>query len=539
MRSVKQSRLYRPKWRVVSTQSFPLSVPQTARDETEDEQSTIRPYVIATLMVAVLTGVLWETGNLFTLVNVGLMYLLPVLFSAVRFGLKTSIYAAGLCVISFDFFFVPPIFTYTVGDIRYLISFAVYLTVAISTAGLASQLRKQAQEAMQRESVMSVLYSLSRQVAAFRDLDSVLEEIASHGSSTFHLPIAIALPDGNGTFTVRARHGFEQDGAPNIESNILAWVFAHGQAAGYGSYAHRDASLLYVPLKTESKVYGVMCIGPNHYRNSNMMSHRLRVIEALAGLAAVSIARIQLEEEAKLAHLTAESERLRTALLDSISHELRTPIATILGAVTGMTTSAELLTVDDRQELLQTIKEGAMRLNRLVTNLLGMVRLESGMLRLNKRWCDVSDIIGVALSQVQETLQNRSVKVTLQPGLPAIAVDDVLIEQVLVNLLSNAAKYSADGSEIGLDVMEYDGVLSMQIKDQGIGIRAEESERIFEKFYRSSYAQHVPGTGLGLAICKGVIQAHDGEISARPATPKGTIITIRLPVSASEELLDE
>jgi two-component system sensor histidine kinase KdpD len=254
------------------------------------------------------------------------------------------------------------------------------------------------------------------------------------------------------------------------------------------------------------------------------------VVQALASLAAVSVARIRFEEEAKIAHLTAESERLRTALLDSISHELRTPLAAIIGAAGGMIESEHILTDQDRRELLLTVREGAMRMNRLVTNLLGMVRLESGMLRLNKQWSDVSDIIGVALSQVQDSLHNRSVEITMPNTLPDIAVDDILIEQVLVNLLSNAIKYSPDGSSIFIDVKETDGSFTIAIRDQGIGIHPTEAEKIFDKFYRSKATRNIPGTGLGLAICKGVIVAHGGEISARRAEGIGTVVSIRLPL---------
>ncbi|GMA56976.1 hypothetical protein GCM10025858_14790 [Alicyclobacillus sacchari] len=418
-----------------------------------------------------------------------------------------------------------------------MISFAVYLAVAIFTASLAVQLRQRFEEAKAREAITSAMYTLSTQVAAARDLDAVLHEIVHHASRTFGLSTAIVLPDTAGQLTVKVQHGIKSSDDPDIiEPRILRWVYEHGKMTGYGTNTHRDNSLLYVPLKTESKIHGVMCIAVKQPSGIGNANNLIRVVQALAGLASVFVARIHFEEEAKLAHITAESERLRTALLDSISHELRTPLATIIGSVTGMIEGAGVLSATDQYELLLTVREGAMRMNRLVTNLLGMVRLESGMLRLNKKWCDISDIIGVALSQVQDSLQNRAVELNLQSNLPAIAVDDVLIEQVLVNLLSNAVKYSPDGSPIRLDVLEYDGVLTMRIRDQGIGIAPEEVDKIFDKFYRTNAGKSIPGTGLGLAICKGIIQAHGGEIFARSAEGVGTIVTIRLPVSDMPEL---
>jgi len=518
------------KWRVLSSYVTPWPLTKTTIGKAGDDPHPLVPYVAATLMVAVLTGVFWKLGYAFTPVNIALLYLLPVLVTAVRWGLWPSFYAAGIGVVCFDLFSIPPLLTFTVNDARYLISFGVYLAVAAFTASLASQLKERYSEARQREAVTSALFTLSTQVAAATNLRSVLQEIVRQARETFGFSTSILLPDSSDNLRVEAKSGFDNAGAGElIEPQILQWVYTHGKIAGYGTRAYKETSLLYVPLKTESRIHGVMCIAvvPVGKGASSVQMH---VIEALASLAAVSVARVHLEEEAKLAQLTAESERLRTALLDSISHELRTPLATIMGAVTGIKESAGLLTVEAEQELLQTIEDGAHRMNRLVTNLLGMVRLESGMLRLNRKWSDISDMIGVALRQVQDSLQNRPVQVKLQDHLPAISVDDVLIEQVLANVLNNAVKYSPPGSPILLEVLEYDGEVTIRVRDWGIGIQADDADKIFDKFYRSPLSQSIPGTGLGLAICKGIIQAHGGDIFARAADDKGTVVTIRLPV---------
>ncbi|MFB5191367.1 ATP-binding protein [Alicyclobacillus fastidiosus] len=530
----------RRKWRVLTSHVTTWSIPDDAVVDSRSDRNGVLPYLIVTCMVAGFTVVFWKIGYAFTLVNLALLYLLPVLISSVRWGFGPSFYAAGLGVLSFDYYFIPPIHRFTVFDLRYFLSFAVYLAVAVLTASLAGQLRQRVKEAREREAITSALYTLSTQVAKSGDLDSVLNEIIRHASNTFGLYAAIILPDASGKLIVRAQGSVQNQGASTtVEPRISRWVYEHGQTAGFGTNTNKDASLLYVPVKTESKIYGVLCVGTAPHVGIGAANSRIRVVQALAGLAAVCIARIHFEEEAKIAHLTAESERLRTALLDSISHELRTPLATILGAVTGMTESADVLSVDDQRELLLTVREGAMRMNRLVTNLLGMVRMESGMLRLKKQWCDVADIVGVALRQVQDSLQNRRVDVNLPNHLPAIAVDDVLIEQVLVNLLSNAIKFSPDESFIRLDCMEYDGIFTIRIQDEGIGIDPSEAEKIFDKFYRSNNGKNIPGTGLGLAICKGVIQAHGGEIFARPAEGAGTVVTIRLPVDDAPEIPDD
>jgi two-component system sensor histidine kinase KdpD len=255
------------------------------------------------------------------------------------------------------------------------------------------------------------------------------------------------------------------------------------------------------------------------------------LLEALCGLAASAIARVKLAEEAKLAHLMAESEKLRTALLDSVSHELRTPLATIIGSVTGLIEGDRLFSPEDRLDLLATIRDGALRMNRLVTNLLGMVKLESGMLRLRKKWCDVEDIIGVVLAQVKDFQQHRNIRVQLPDHIPMILGDEVLLEQVLVNVISNAIKFSPDYSEIDVSVKTEESSVVIAVSDAGIGLTAADRERIFDKFYRAEATRHVPGTGLGLAICKGIVELHGGTIMAEPNVNRGTKVMISLPVN--------
>ncbi len=486
------------------------------------------PYLATTLAIGLLTILLLRVGLSFQLANIALLFLLPVLFSAARWGFGPSIYAAAVGVVAFDYFFVPPIFSFSVSDLRYLISFAVFLSVAILTATLALRLRMQVNESRQREADTAALYDLSRQMTARGDLTGILEAIVTHVYGTLRLPAWIALPADGDRMSVSARAG-QPPHADGVEETICRWVYVHGNTAGRGTGRYEHTDQIYVPLKTEDVVRGVLVLDVRGQAGA-LLAERLRLIEAFAGLSAVSIARIQLEKEAHMARLSAESERLRTALLDSISHELRTPLAGIIGSVTGMIENAAMLTDEDRRDLLYTIRDSAMRMNRLVTNLLGMVRLESGMLSLHKRTCDVSDMLGVALRQVQDSLQHRAVEVNLQGDLPPLQVDDVLIEQVLVNILSNAVKYSTDDSRIEIRVAERDGTAVLTVADEGIGIPEGDEDRIFDKFYRAEGAKRIPGTGLGLAICKGIVEAHGGGIAAERRAGRGVRIVIRLPV---------
>lgn len=489
---------------------------------------SLKPYVGVTLWITLLTAILHAFGLAFDLVNIALMYLFPVLFSAVYWGLGPSFYAASMGVLAFDFFFVPPFLSFTVADLRYLVSFAVYLAVAALTASLAARLRQQLNFAKQREAHTASLYVLSRQMTAITDINSLLENVSRQVSDTINTQVAIYLPDNKDELELTTYSSSHSNwGKGESEMVIAKWVYQHGEMAGRGSNTLRESPGLYVPLRTEDRIYGVLAV---NLENRNATPENQRLLEALGGLAASAIARVKLGEEAKLAHLTAESERLRTALLDSVSHELRTPLATIIGSATGLIENDKIFSSEDRLDLLSTIRDGALRMNRLVTNLLGMVKLESGMLRLRKELCDVEDIIGVVLSQVKDFQQHREISVILPDPIPFLLGDDVLLEQVLVNVVSNSIKYSPDHSQIVISVKQDESNMIVTVADSGIGIPDADRERIFNKFYRADTTRHVPGTGLGLAICKGIIEAHGGAITAEPNVEKGTVITITLPI---------
>ena len=487
-------------------------------------------YAVVTIFIALLTALLLPLQASFQLVNIALLYLLPVLISAVKWGLRPAFYAAVVGLGAFDWFFVPPVYSFAVSDLRYVISFAVFLIVATLTASLASKLRAQLNTARQREAVTSALYTLSRQITAIGDLSTMLETVVWQISETVGTKVGIFLPDPRGELQLSAYSDQHSKWGSNpSELTIARWVFRNGEKAGRGTQTLRESPDLYVPLQTEEQTHGVLALNLGKAESLDD-SERSILIDALASLAAVAIAKMKLSEEAKVAQLMAESERLRTAILDSLSHELRTPLATIIGAVTGLLDAGDVFTTDDRNELLTTIRDGAMRMNRLVTNLLGMVRLESGMLRLHKGLCDIEDIIGVALRQLEDALQNRKVRVVFDPKTPRVPVDDVLMEQVLVNILSNAIKYSPDKSDIIISVQHTGDEVAIAVCDQGIGISKQDVERIFDKFHRSPRTRNIPGTGLGLAICKGIVEAHGGRISAEPNREIGTTFTIFLPV---------
>ncbi|NBD25747.1 ATP-binding protein [Paenibacillus glycinis] len=502
---------------------------KTVAATAESKRITFKPYVWITIGIAGLTSLFHVLGFIFDDVNIALIYLFPILFSAVYWGIAPSFYAASAGVLAFDYFFVPPFLSFTVQDLRYVLSFAVYLAVAALTATLAARLRQQVKLSKQREANTAALYSLSRQITAIGDIQVLLDNIISRVYETVQTYVAIYLPDDK-TELRRAAWAPAELGIDESESAmaIAMLSFRHGEMAGKGTRTLKDFSGLFVPLRTEERTFGVMVIRTGN-EDEALSAEELNLLEAFGGLAASAIARIKLSEEAKLAHLTAESERIRTALLDSVSHELRTPLATIIGSASALMEGDEVFSSADRVELLGTVRDGALRMNRLVTNLLGMVRLESGMLALRRDWCDAEDILGVVLSQVKGFQQDRRIVVKLPDPAPYFPGDEVLLEQVLVNVVSNAIKYSPDGSEIVIAVRQTGPWVRISVADEGIGIAEDDRDRVFDKFYRGADVNGTTGTGLGLAICKGIVEAHGGTIAAGPRAGKGTVVTIALP----------
>ncbi|WP_308637922.1 ATP-binding protein [Paenibacillus silvisoli] len=502
------------------------------------------PYALITLLIVLITALLIELGLGYDRVNIVLLYLFPVLLSAVYWGIGTSFYAAALCVLAFDFFFVPPFHSFSVDDLRYLFTFFVYMAVAALTATLAARLKQQLRLAKQSEQHTNSLYALSRQMTAISDLRTLLGNVCLQVSETLGgVAVAIYMPDRDEELALTACSEADPAwGRSESETAIAKWVYRQGQMAGRGTGTLRAYPGLYVPLLTEERVYGVLAVippaGEAGHKGAFAAENR-RLLEAFGGLTATAIARAKLSEEAKLAHLTAESERIRTALLDSVSHELRTPLATVIGSATALIEGELIFSSEDRLELLGTIRDGALRMNRIVTNLLGMVQLESGMLQLRKRWCDIEDMLGVVLAKVKEYKEHRGIRVRLPERIPLFEGDEVLLEQALVNVVSNAIKYSPDHSDIEIAVNEAGAAIVITVTDAGIGVAENEREKVFEKFYRGSRTGHVPGTGLGLAICKGIVEAHGGTITAEPASSgQGTTIRMVLPAGERRDGLE-
>lgn len=497
-----------------------------------------RPLMGVLLIIAAQTllmrGLRPLVPDLFDTVNVALLYLLPVLLCAVRWGRWPSIFAALAATLCFDVFFVPPELSVAVSDLRYLLVFLIFLIVAFITGTLASRLRNQARISSRREERASALYTLSRQIAAETDIQSILKISTKAIASSIEGDVAIYMSDTAGGLTPQAATARADKLLESKERAVAQWVYESGEIAGKGTETLSAAMGLFLPLVAEQKKIGVLGVLPT-VPEKHLSPRQRRLLESYTGFISLAIAREQMRIEAQQAHSAAESEKLRTALFNSVSHDLRTPLASITGAVTSLQ-EENIYNSEERKTLIAGIKDGALQLNHLVDNLLDTARLESGMLQLRTDWCDIQDLVGVALSRSQQVIGDRKFQIEMPEKVPLIKADFSLIEQVLVNLLYNAAQYSPSDTEISVIVRKSDDEIRVEIGDSGPGIAAEDRDRVFDKFYRLYAPEHVGGTGLGLSICKAFIEAHGGSIWVEPNPGGGSLFIFSLPLEAQPEV---
>jgi two-component system, OmpR family, sensor histidine kinase KdpD len=482
-------------------------------------------YVIAVGAVAVSTGAAWLLAPVSELSNVVMVYLLGIVIVAMRTGRGPSLLASVLSVAAFDFFFVQPAFTFAVSDVRHLLTFLVMLIVGLVISGLTVRTRSQAAAAVHREQQTAALYAMSRELAGTRGVDALLQIAVRHVAEVFRAPVVLLLPGVGGVLAPGPGGQFEVDAN---DLGVGRWVFEHRQPAGLGTATLPGASALYVPLLGSTGPVGVLGLRPAD-RHAMDEPERLHRLETFAAQTALALERARLTSEAQDAEVRIETERLRNSLLSSVSHDLRTPLATITGAVSTILVDRARLDAATERELLESVHEEAERLNRLVQNLLEMTRLESGALQLRKELHPPEEVIGAALGRLGQRLADRRVTTRVPPDLPLVAMDDVLIEQVLVNLLDNVVKYTPRGSPIEIIATATDQSVTIEIADHGPGLPAGEEDRVFEKFYRGEAAGQ-RGAGLGLAICRGIVRAHGGRIWAQNLPGGGVAFLFTLPL---------
>jgi two-component system sensor histidine kinase KdpD len=456
---------------------------------------------------------------------------MAVLVSAVAWGLLPSLFASVLSVLAYNFFFLEPRYTLTVEDPANVVALFFFLTAAIIVSNLTAATRRQVVTARLRAKTTAELYAFSRKVAGIGALDDLLWATAYQVSSMLTVRTVLLMPlrEGEGLEIVSGYPPEDQLDA--AEMAAARWTWEHNRPAGRGADTLPGAKRLFLPLRTGSGSVGV--IGIDRDTGGPLLTpDERRLLDALCDQAAVAIERISLAKGLGEARVLAETERLRAALLTSISHDLRTPLASILGTVTSLRSFPERYGAGERDELLTTLQDEAERLNRFVSNLLDMTRIESGAIELKFELIDVAEIVGAALQRAGNVLAGHRVELAIEPELPMLRLDAVLFEQVLFNLLDNAAKYSPAGSRIDIRASRDGELVEIEVVDEGPGIPPSDFERIFDKFYRvHAQDRRRAGTGLGLAICRGFVEALGGWIVARNRRDRpGAVLTIRMPV---------
>ena len=489
--------------------------------------SNRREYLYALVGVAIATAVAWAMDPYFSPANLIMMYLMAVIVIAIRLGRGPSVLASVVSVATFDFFFVPPYLSFAVSDIQYVLTFAIMLIVALVISNLAVRIREQAELARDRERRTAVLYAMSRDLATHRGTAMLAQVAAKHLREVFDGQVAIFLADAEKRVRLQRGEQLFFDLDPK-ESGVAQWVFDHNERAGSGTDTLPGASALYLPLVGSTGPIGVVAVRP---KDTGLLldPEQLHLLESLINQVALAIERTRLSDEAQQAHVRVETERMRNAILSSVSHDLRTPLATITGAASSLLDERSPLNASDRLELSQSIYREANRLDRLLKNLLDMMRIEAGAVQLKKEWHPLDEIVGAALSRLEERLRNVTVRTTFPPDLPMVQIDGVLMEQVVINLLENAAKYAPPGSVIEVSASAGNKEVVVEVADRGQGIPVGEEVRIFDKFYRAKPARE-GGVGLGLTICRGIVEAHGGRIWAENRTGGGAVFRFAIPL---------
>jgi len=464
-----------------------------------------------------------------------MLYLLGVVISAIAFGRGPAIAAALVSVAAFDFLFVPPRFTFRVSEARYLVTFAVMFTVAVVTGTLTARLRDQRERALVRERRIGSLHRLSQDLALRGGSAEVLEAAVSRIAELLEVKVAAVLPDGQGVARFAAGDPTVLEGESDRAAAQSALV--HGRAVGLHPGATGGSRGVHIPLIAGTKVNAVLCLSVSD-PGALLDPERMEMIRAYSSLTALALERCRLAEEARRTQTQIDAERARSALLSSVSHDLRTPLAAITGAASALRDDAGEMGEATRQELAETISEEATRLNRLIGNLLDMTRLESGTLRVRKEWHSLEEVVGSSLTRLEPELADREVHVSISPNLPLIPMDDVLFEQVVRNLVENAHKYANDGHPIDIRASIDGAELRLEVADRGEGLAAGEEHRVFEKFYRGPRAASRSGAGLGLAICRGIVDAHGGTIVAANRSGGGAQFTVKLPLDGTPPTVD-
>ncbi len=489
-----------------------------AREEVEDTEG----YVAAVIVTAFSCLICYGMSHYFTPTNLVMVYLLGVAYISTRYSRRAALLTSVLSVVCFDLFFVPPRFTFSVADVQYAFTFAVMLIVALLISTLTARLRDQSLAASDRERRTAALFDLSKKLSSTRSRREIGAFAADKIREVFGCDVAVLITSrktGKLFSGTESRTKFESS---DREQAVADWVKDHGLKAGNGTDTLPAVDGVYLPLNGERDCVGVLALkweGPPPSTPS-----QVHLLETFANQLAVAIERTNLAKDSHEASLETERERLRNTLLSSVSHDLRTPLS-IISAGTEQLRTRLASSPGDEAELADSIATEAQRLEGQVRNLLDMSRVESGSLHLRQDWQSLEELIGSAIARTEPLLLEHDVSITLPSDLPLLWLDQVLMEQVIVNIMENAARHTPPTTKIWISAQAVTGAVDIRIENDGPSIPAQDLDLIFEKFERG---QRSAGSGLGLAICRAIVVAHGGTIWAEPRAPQGVGFVIHL-----------
>jgi len=493
----------------------------------------LKGYYLAAAVCMANTAVAAMLLPFFELTNVVMLYLLGVVLIAFKFGRGPGIFSSFISVASFDFFFVPPKLSFTVSDTQYLLTFSVMFVVALVISNLTSGLRYQAVIAKHRERRSRALYDLGKSLASALTSSHIIEISTHHLSGIFQSKLAILLPDAQEKIVNTTANILPDNSLKEIDFGIAQWVYDHQQQAGLGTDTLPSSSALYVPLQAPMRTRGVLAIVPENKRMIFLPEQR-QLLDTFASQIAIAIERVHYVEVAQEALVSMESERLRNTVLSAITHDLNTPLTTIVASAGFL--KNEISPDDKHYEYVTMLYEQSIRMKNLVVNLLDMARLQSGKVTLNKQWQMLEEVVGTALRTMKQSLVAHQINIDLPANLPLLEFDAVLIDRVLCNLLDNAAKYTPAGSRISISAEKKQKDVWVSVADEGSGFPENLENQMFDKFTRGEKESSKAGVGLGLSICKAIIEAHDGKIWANNKSPHGAIFTFSLPLGIPPSL---
>jgi two-component system sensor histidine kinase KdpD len=458
--------------------------------------------------------------------NIAMVYLLGVVLAGARLNRRASIAAAVLGTLAFDFFFIPPFFSFAISDTEYLVTAIGLLTVGLVTSSLSANLRRQARIATDRERRTAALYAMTRDFAVAISLTDISRCARAHIAQVFDACGTILLRDSDSTLQIL---GAAPAGVASVDTSVAEWVISENEIAGFGTNTLPAIDAIYLPLNATHGIVGVLIVQTEN-RAPLLVAEQRQFLEIFAHQIAVALEREQLRQQVQDSAFAAQDERLRSFLLSAISHDLRGPLAIMSGCVGNLLQGESQLPDGSQRQMVDLINEASTRMAHIVNNIMDMTRLEAGPVRINLEWYPFEEILGAVLLRLKQQIGNRTVSIDIPRDLPMLHVDGMLFETVLINILENAAKYTPPDARIDVAACVAKDMLQVSISDDGPGVLRGTEELIFEKFYRFRSEGAVAGTGLGLAICKAIIEAHSGRIWAKNRPDGGAVFSLRVPI---------